>query len=73
MVDDDPRYEVKNPEIEKNLKKLGRMIGSSCPEGFGFALQIFSYDGAAFFYISNAERESMIKALQEFINREKAH
>jgi len=69
-VGDDPRYEIKIPEIEAILKDLGGMLGKLMPEGYGFALQIFAFRGEAFFYISNADREDMIKALREFINRE---
>ena len=59
------------------LRKLGGMIAEIIRDDtgarhLGFALQIFEFDGPAFFWISNADRGDMIKALQEFIARERA-
>jgi hypothetical protein len=38
-------------------------------EHWGFALFIFSFDGPEFTWISNAQRADMVKAMQEFIDR----
>lgn len=70
MPDNDPRYEIDMPEIKQLLLQLAKLLNDFCPEGFGFAFQLFQFHGEAFFYISNANREDMIKALREFINRE---
>lgn len=60
-------YEVRNPEVEEVLRRLGREIKADMPKGFGFALLIFSYEPESMFYISSAERDSMIAAMREFI------
>lgn len=65
-------FEVRNPEAEEELKEIGRAIKEQMPEGFGFALLIFSYKGApdgSMFYMSSAERSTMIAALREFIQK----
>lgn len=69
----DPRYEIRDKEIEETLRRLAQAINVSCPPGYGFALQIFGYENHAFFWISNANRQDMCKALREFIKREEAN
>ena len=67
-------YEVKNAQIEQKLKEKARMIAEGLPEGWGFMLFIFSFgDGGATFYISNAQREDMIEAMKEWIERNEAN
>jgi hypothetical protein len=63
-------FEVQDPEIEKLMRDLGRSLKKDMPLGWGFTLLIFSYDGEGFFYISSAERASMMEALQEMMLRE---
>ena len=69
---------VRDPEIENLMRRLGRRIKSMMPIGWGFTLLIFSFgksglpgegEHGATFYISSAERESMIEAMKEFIKR----
>ena len=60
-------FEVRNPEVEEKLREIGRTIKQDMPKGFGFALLIFSYEPGSMFYISSADRESMIAAMREFI------
>jgi hypothetical protein len=62
-------YEVRNPEVEEKLKDIGRTIKDSMPSGFGFALLIFSYEPGSMFYLSSAERDTMIAAMREFIQK----
>jgi hypothetical protein len=64
-------FEVRNPQIESDLKKIGKTIADVLPDGWGFTLFIFSFgeDGNTF-YLSNAKREDMLKALVEFIMRQ---
>jgi hypothetical protein len=61
-------YEVRNPEIEAKLRDIGALMKGAMKDvpGYGFALMIFSFgpDGSMF-YISNAERDDMIKVLKE--------
>ena len=64
-------YEVRNAEIEKQLKEIGGSIAKSLPEGWGFTLFIFSFgEGGSTFYLSNAERGDMMQALEEFMDRQ---
>jgi hypothetical protein len=65
-------FEVRNEEVEAKLKEIGRGIKESMPAGFGFTLMIFSYEGGAkgsLFYLSSAERDSMIETMREFIRK----
>ena len=60
-------------EIEQTAREIGNLIGNACErpgkKKLGFALMLFSFDGPEFTWISNADRESMIKTMQEFIAR----
>lgn len=60
-------FEIRNPEVEEKLREIGRMLKASMPQGFGFALLIFSYQPGSMFYLSSAERDTMIAAMREFI------
>lgn len=64
-------YQVRNEKIEELLRDIGRTLGYQMPPQYGFALLIFTYanasDEQAIFYISSANREDMIQAMQEFI------
>lgn len=61
-------FEVRHPEAEHRLNEIGNLLRSNMPEGFGFALLIFSYgEGGSMFYTSNAQRQDIINAMREFI------
>jgi hypothetical protein len=66
-------FEVRNEQVEVMLREIGEAMRHACPRGFGFTLMIFSFDKGAMFYTSNAERESMIEAMQEFIAKFRAN
>ena len=52
------------------LKEIGQLLRAACPEGYGFSLLIFTFgEGGNMFYTSNAQREDMIRAMQEFIQK----
>lgn len=62
------KYEVRNEDIEAKLKSIGKVLKDSMPPGWGFNLLIFSFgEGGSMFYLSNSQREDMIRAMQEFI------
>lgn len=64
------KFEVRNEAAEKMLKAIGNELREACPPGFGFSLLVFSFgEGGSMFYTSNAEREGMIRAMQEFIDK----
>ena len=55
-------------KTENTLRRIGQLIGSQCPPGFGFATIFFTFEGGnqgVASYISNGRREDMIKALRE--------
>lgn len=63
-------YEVENPEIRDILRDWGTRLAKELPPEYGFSLLIFSYgEGGNMFYISSAQREDMIKAMREFIEK----
>lgn len=68
-------YEVRDEEVEAGLRELAAHIDGKTPAGMGFCLLLFTLEPGATFYISNAERGTMIAALQEFIrsNKERGH
>ena len=62
------RYEVRNEEIEQLLRLMGRKLKDQMPPGYGFSLMIFGFSpGNELFYVSSAQREDMIRTMQEFI------
>jgi hypothetical protein len=64
------KFEVRNEAVEKMLKEVGEILSEVCPKGYGFSLMIFKFgDGGNMFYTSNARREDMVLALQEFISK----
>jgi hypothetical protein len=67
---DDPRFEIKDDEMVEIMRGIGGHIHDAMPPGWGFALFIFKFRDKPFFWISDADRADMIKALKEFIARE---
>lgn len=70
-MSDEEEYEIQNEPIRAMLRDVGHTIGDQLPPGWGMCLLLFTFDGEETFYISNAERGSMIKMLQEFIREQK--
>lgn len=62
---------MENPEVEKLLEEIGGTIGRQLPEGWGFNLLLFTFEPGSTFYISNANREDMIRELEDFLAKEK--
>ena len=64
-----------DPELLRRLEMFGRDAGRQLSKAIdsvagghqGFALFLFSFEGLEFTYVSNANRESMIKVCEEFI------
>lgn len=70
-ADKNSDFEIENADIESKLPDYAKIIQTSLPDGYGFNLLVFNYgEGGAMFYISNAERSDMIKAMKEFINKQ---
>lgn len=66
------QYTTPDPDqIANTLRELGHAIGVGVPPGYGYVLLIFTFGGpGSMFYISNGEREDMIKAMREFIQKQ---
>jgi hypothetical protein len=74
------RLEVRNPELETLLGEIGAILKMACEEHsspgrrYGFALMIFDFGkGGDLFYTSNAQREDMVRLMQEFIEKFREH
>lgn len=59
------------------MQEIAKTVDSMIPEGFGFAIMVFEFDeteaeysGKEMHWISNADRNDMVRAMQEFISRE---
>lgn len=68
----DQEYEVDDAALQAQLRELAAEIDARTDPEMGFCLLLFRFDGAGMFYISNAERPSMLKAIQEFVRVQKA-
>ena len=64
-----------NEEIKRKLPDMAKYIVSQLPEGYGFSLLVFPFgeDGGQkeLMYISNANRDDMVKAMNEFVMKTK--
>lgn len=61
---------VELKDLEERARHVGRLIGQHMPPGVGFALLVFDFgEGGHMTWLSNAERESMIEAMQEMVAR----
>jgi hypothetical protein len=70
----DPRYEIDNPEIRARLLQVGEMLSDKLPKNWGFTLFLFSYgDDRQLFYLSSANRQDMVRAVREWLQREGGH
>lgn len=57
-------------EVERKMQKIGAMVKAETPAGWGFAVLCFSFGENGFMnWVSNAERDDMIKALREMAAR----
>jgi len=71
MPDPDHNFEVHHAGAQRALRELAGEISAKVPPGFGFGLFIFEFgEDGAMFWISNAQRPSMIKALRERIAKQ---
>lgn len=67
----DTNYQLRHAGAERALREIAEQIKPKLPPGFGFGLFLFEFgDHASMFWISNAQRPDMIKALREWIARQ---
>lgn len=65
-------FEVESEKMETMLKEYGRKIRATLPDGIGFTLFLYDYgENGSMFYISTSDRQDMIRALEEFIAKQK--
>lgn len=71
MEENKDNFEVRNEEAEKALRGIADYIKGMVPAGMGFTLLLFDFgpDGNMF-YLSSAERETMVEAMKEFISKQ---
>ncbi len=59
--------------IKSKLQSIAKNIDDELPEGFGFALLTFKFnvkpDTSEMMYVSNANREDIVKAMKEWIEK----
>ena len=69
-MSDDPARIAALAKLEAQARKLGHAIGDDLPQGIGFVVWLFEFgnDGWAT-YVSNAQRASMIEALEELLKK----
>jgi hypothetical protein len=68
------KYEVRNEKVEELLRDLGRKLKDAMPPGYGFSLLMFGFSpNNELFYVSSAQREDMIRTMQEFIQKFREH
>lgn len=61
---------MERTELEATARAIGRTIKDGLPEGVGFAVLVFDLgSGGTMTYLSNAQRDDMVRALRELIGR----
>ncbi len=63
-----------NEIVKSKLKGIARKIQDDLPNGYGFALLTFNFgenENNEMMYVSNANREDIVKSMQEFIEKTK--
>lgn len=69
----DEQFELRNARVEMALKKIGELLRVVTPEGFGFSLLFWEFEGDSIFYTSNCAREDVVKGMAEFISKQSEH
>lgn len=68
MSGSNERYEVRNEEIEGQLRKIAGVLSGALPKGWGFTVFMYEYlPGEALFYIGSGDREGTILALERHL------
>ena len=56
--------------MEEHARGIGKVLKDAMPPGIGFALVLFSFGSDGWLtYLSNGEREDMIKCLEETLQK----
>jgi hypothetical protein len=71
MHEQDQSYAVRHAGAERALREAADAVKAKVPHGFGFGLFIFEFgEYGSMFWISNAQRPTIIKALREWIAKQ---
>ena len=61
--------------VKSKLQGIAQKVKNELPEGFGFVVLTFKFnekpDTAQMMYVSNANRDDVVKAMEEFIQKTK--
>lgn len=62
--------ELKIEDLNEMLNMYGMLLKKMLPENYGFTLLTYPHNEAnRLYYVSNSNREDVIKAMQEFIEK----
>lgn len=63
-------FGISAPEVQSKLVPMAKAVEKHLPNGWGFALLVFEFaPGDKLLYIANAQRESIVRAMKEWITR----
>ena len=66
-------HELENAKLKELLNVIGQTLAKEMPFGYGFTLLIFGYETHDMFYISSANRDDMIKTMEEMLPTLRTH
>ena len=66
------RFSVRDTEVEALLRRLAEVISAKLPPSYGFTLFLFevSIENGKCFYISSAQRATMVPVIRAWLNRQ---
>jgi len=73
MSEDDARANALERQLTPELQRLARLTIQNIPKGWGFATVLFPFSdtrGEALLYISNAQRDDIVRVMTEFIHKQ---
>lgn len=64
------KADARRKKLEDDVSRIGRRIGDSLAPGIGFTLLFFEFgEQGELAYISNAQRDDMVKVLRQMADR----
>lgn len=64
--------ELNKEELTDVLNMIGTIVEKIIPKNYGFIMLTYPHNEAKrLYYVSNSDREDVIKAMEEFINKTK--
>ena len=63
-----------NELVKRRMQKIARKVDQELPTGFGFVVLAFNFGKGIdneMIYVSNANREDVVKTMEEFIQKTK--